>query len=299
MTENININNLMSFSISQESPFATNYSSFHNFSPPKGYGTKSLKAKMSTAISPDSPKSFQLKHVPVVTNELKAEELSKGYYTMNSSDALKLYPPSSIITQEKRKFNYQDFNTKGHRNDFDFSTLKPSHLCDLLADKRPDVKNKSPFYSVYENQLKHDGFGLNRGPFTVDSNQSYRVQRFSEKLQSTLEERLRRTEKHWNIPLMHVNKSEKELKFDKNLLKKTLPTSLWANKLSMERFLKKPIKEEKNSPRNARLDSGKNDINRFEKALNKRGDISMGFTEMNTFEYLKKPKKAGLKIPMS
>ncbi|CAG9335661.1 unnamed protein product [Blepharisma stoltei] len=287
----------MSFSISHDSPFATAYSSFHTFSSPRGVGTKNLKSRLNTAVSPDSPKDFQMKHVPIITGELKAEELSRGYHTMTSYDALHLSPPATVVAQEKRKFNYQDFNIKGHRNDFDFSTLKPSHLCDLLADKRPDVKNKSPFYSTYESKLKHDGFGLNRGVFTVNSNQSYRVQRFSENLQSSLEDRLRKTAKHWEFPIMQTIKSEKDLKLDDDLVRKTLPVSLWANKMSMERFLKNSANKAKTSVRSSRLDSGKKDINSFENALKKRGG-SMGFTEVNTFAYLKKPKNPKVRLSL-
>lgn len=186
----------MSSSISQESPFANKYSIFHTFSVPRGAGTRSLRSSLNTAVSIDSPPSFKIKHVPVITDDLKTEQFAKGYHTLTKEDAILFSSPSSVVLQEKLKFDYQDFNFKGNRNDFDFSTLRPSHIVDLLADKRPDVKSRSPFFSTYQNKLKKEGFGLNRGLFTVDSNQRYQIPRYKEGIEDNLGRRISKVSKH-------------------------------------------------------------------------------------------------------
>ena len=132
--------------------------------------TRILKQMLCGGISANSPTYFQLKYIDILDEKSRTQELLKGYKLAEKSDYKLIHHPE-LVHQDKKYFNYEDFKYNGGKNAFDYSTMKSSDLIDLLADKRPDLKKNSKFYTKYSDKLSKDGFGLTRGMFTLESNQ--------------------------------------------------------------------------------------------------------------------------------
>ena len=67
----------------------------------------------------------------------------------------------------RRTLSYED-----HRDgSFDYSSLKPSQVLDLLANHAPSLQQSSRFLTQYK-ELLSEGFGKSRGEFTVEAMQT-------------------------------------------------------------------------------------------------------------------------------
>ena len=196
--------------------------------------TKVIKQKLCGGISAETPSYFQLKYADVLDNKSRTLELFKGYNISEKND-YKLVRHPELIPQDRKYFNYEDFKSNGSKTIFDYSTLKPSNLIDLLADKRPDFKKTSMFYKRYDDQLKNNGFGLTRGMFTIESNQRYKFglthsSRFfsSDKTESEMHEARRKS-------ISDQKNMQKQI--ISNQAKKILPVQYRSGKINMERYL--------------------------------------------------------------
>jgi hypothetical protein len=141
----------------------------------KAQNTKIIKQKLCGGISEASPTYFHIQHATVLDPMSRTQELLKGYNLKETSD-FKLVRHPELEVQEKKYFAYEDYKSNrmiGQRP-FDYATMKPSNLIDLLADKRPEFKMSSNFYKKYKERLAKEGFGLTRGIFTIESNQRHK-----------------------------------------------------------------------------------------------------------------------------
>lgn len=131
------------------------------------------KQKLCNGVSAESPTYFQLKYTNVLNQNLRTQELFKGYRNQEKNDYKLVYHPSQV-PQLTKSFNYNDFNTDKNSKVFDYTSIRPSETIDLLADKRPDFKSNSLYYKKYHERLKREGFGLTRGIFTIESNNKHK-----------------------------------------------------------------------------------------------------------------------------
>ena len=195
--------------------------------------TKILKQKLCGGISAGSPTYFHLKYIDILDEKSRTQELLKGLKHTDKSD-YKLFHHPELVYQDKKYFNYEDFKSNGGKKVFDYSTLKPSDLIDLLADKRPDFKKRSMFYTKYSDKLSRDGFGLTRGMFTVESNQR-------KKFGSTSTSRffIENNEKEKNSWCR--NSVQAQARLQKEIIngqaRKALPINFKSGKINMQRFL--------------------------------------------------------------
>jgi hypothetical protein len=194
--------------------------------------TKVLKQKLCGGISLETPTYFHLKHITVLDPKSRTEELLKGYKPAAATDYKLIYHPE-LVSQDKKYFAYEDFLSNGGKKIFDYSTLKPSNLIDLLADKRPEFKMSSNFYKRYNDKLSKDGFGLTRGIFTVESNQRFKFGMTASKF--AIQEPLKTYNGNFK------SYSSRDLNLEKEIIseqaKTLIPAHLRIGRKSMERFL--------------------------------------------------------------
>mmetsp|Transcript_167 Transcript_167/g.308 ORF Transcript_167/g.308 Transcript_167/m.308 type:complete len:251 (-) Transcript_167:765-1517(-) len=207
-----------------------------------------LKPNLRSGVSPDLPDEFKLSQVPVLNSQIRAQEL-----------ACTVPSRSPLLTQNKRTFDYQDYNISNNANAFDISSMKPSHINDLLNDKRPDVRMKSPFYSNYLKHLETGGFARTRGICTVYANQPYTIKRTDQQVAKAL----KITPKTKLVPIKLKQPSQLTL----SASIKEFKNSFAFSKQNMKRFLQKPSHKSQPKLKTQTVESGSEDIQKFEKML--------------------------------
>jgi len=216
--------------------------------------SKVLKPKLRSGVSFDSPKSFQLNHVPLLSPSNKASELFKG-----TKLSLKDYFPSgfSEVTQNKPTLTYQDSKS----GNFDFNTLKLAQSVDFAAETRPLIRARSGFHTEYINKL-NSGFGRTRGICTANSNQAKITRTNFSKLNS-LDRKVKTKyftsqSNTYSTPLGTLNSIQK--KASENIRFKGAKTS-------MERFLRTSQKQTFSKKASKRPESGRSEIKEFEERI--------------------------------
>ena len=150
---------MLSSGVSEDLPLYLK--SKYTVSNPIGHKTRPLtmlKPILRQGVSSDSPIFFQINHVGVVDDKVRKreisgnEECSERFLSNLKQNTLNFKP----------KFEYSD----SQLSKFDYHSLKPSKIIDLIADKSPKIKNQTQFRIEFDKQLKK-GFGISRGQFTL------------------------------------------------------------------------------------------------------------------------------------
>ncbi|OMJ71253.1 hypothetical protein SteCoe_30597 [Stentor coeruleus] len=196
--------------------------------------TRVLKQKLCGGVSAESPTYFHLKYIDILDQRSRTQELFKGYKLKEKNDYQLVSHPDQV-PQQKKYFNYVDYNMDKNAKVFDYASIRPSDLIDLLADKRPDFKKKSLFYSKYNEKLKKEGFGLSRGIFTVASNNEHKFNKGWSIKNSEQE-----LQKH-GFRTSRFNNSSKSTTVQGELIREQtnnmLPVGIRTGKTSMSRYL--------------------------------------------------------------
>lgn len=215
---------------SSDSPFKIN-------SLPRAISSqKVLKQKLCGGISKDSPSYFQINHINILDEKNRTQELFKGYKVQEKNDYKLVHHPG-LIPQEKRLFDYEDFKMNKGKKVFDYSSMKPSNLIDLMADKRPNFKKSSNFYVKYNEELDKNGFRRNRGIFTIESNQRHKFGKTSSSRFGGFDEYV----KELGIARNNLMKGNIDKDIIRELARMKLPVSIRTAKRSMKRVLDRKV----------------------------------------------------------
>lgn len=198
--------------------------------------TRVLKQKLCGGVSEASPSYFHLNHINVLDEKNRTQELFKGYKVSEKND-LKLVTHPELVPQEKKLFEYEDYKMNSGLKVFDYSSMKPSNLIDMMADKRPFFKSSSNYYQKYNEELNKNGFRRTRGIFTIESNQRH-------KFGKTISSRFPGYEELAKETFVVKKASERE-NVDKQIIRQLsdfqLPVSIRSGKKNMVRFLNRKV----------------------------------------------------------
>lgn len=212
-------------------------SPFKPYGIPRGYSSQRIiKQKLCGGISKDSPSYFHINHINILDEKNRTQELFKGYKMKEKTD-FKLISHPELIPQEKRLFDYEDFKMNKGSKIFDYSSMKPSNLIDLMADKRPNFKKTSNFYVKYNEELDKNGFRRNRGIFTIESNQRHKFGQTSSSRFGGFDEYIKQV----GIARNNLMKASVDQEIIKKLAKLKLPVSIRTGKKSMNKVLKRKV----------------------------------------------------------
>lgn len=182
-------------------------------------------------MSPDNPlqtsKSTLLK--PEIRN-LEYIKLSL-HNSKDQDSAFFLNNRKTEHLKEKSKFEYQDFNFKKTQWTYDLNSLSPSHLLDILADKRPMIKYKSPYYKKYNEILNNQGFKRSQGMFTFQAGHKQQITRTNSESMRNLNSQVESLQKkHNDSQILKAGKKIIKSSSQKSLISSVNDSSRISNK---------------------------------------------------------------------
>jgi hypothetical protein len=144
---------------------------------------KSLKTALTQGVSIEAPDFFRVSKVPVLSPESK-----KHLYSKDGDRFICDLKKSSV--NPSSNFQYSDYQS----SPYDYDSITLANQIDLNADRKPLLKKRGGFGTLYEKHLDK-GFGVLRGQFTFESNTPKILRNHSHKIK-TLEKILKKTHKN-------------------------------------------------------------------------------------------------------